>query len=346
MTRARDRLILFGTVSQSRLAKEWLSARGSDRQAAGSASSYADWLALWFSMNEAGAVKEQRAGQTQELRWSIHQPATLLATGTPAPTPGSSPESPIDFGSPAWRDLGQQFNWTYPFQAATHIPAKTSVSVLRRQAGGGESDEAAVVLEGIAAAAGKARWSGGSASKLSAADVGSAHHQFLQWMSLEKADGVAALAEEAQRLQREAKLSAQEVAALDLEALADFWAGDLGRQIRARSDRVRRELAFTARFGPQELGGMLTLDWRGQLEREFILVQGVADLVVLDTDELWLLDFKTDQVAPNELPVRVKDYGLQLKLYSAALSRIYQRPVSQSWLCFLSQRQAVAVSPT
>jgi ATP-dependent exoDNAse (exonuclease V) beta subunit len=57
--------------------------------------------------------------------------------------------------------------------------------------------------------------------------------------------------------------------------------------------------------------------------------------------EIWLIDFKTDRVASGELPNKVKVYEPQLKLYAQALSRIYGRPVSQSWLYFLAARTPV-----
>jgi ATP-dependent helicase/nuclease subunit A len=81
------------------------------------------------------------------------------------------------------------------------------------------------------------------------------------------------------------------------------------------------------------------------LENEFVVVQGVADLVVLLPEEIWLVDFKTDSAKPNEMDRKVQLYGPQLKLYSRALCLIYQRPVSACWLYFLSARKAVEIQP-
>src|SRR5208282_3490873 len=90
--------------------------------------------------------------------------------------------------------------------------------------------------------------------KLSAAEMGTAHHKFLQYFALENAGSVAALETEARRLEREKILSADECAALDLDALADFWNSLPGRKIRAQPpESVKRELPFTAKFSPAEL---------------------------------------------------------------------------------------------
>src|SRR5208283_369647 len=87
-----------------------------------------------------------------------------------------------------------------------------------------------------------------------AAEAGAAHHTFLQHVALEKTSDRATLASEAQRLEREKILSADERAVLDLDALEDFWRSPLGKKIRAQPpDSVKRELPFTAKFSPAEL---------------------------------------------------------------------------------------------
>ena len=55
-----------------------------------------------------------------------------------------------------------------------------------------------------------------------------------------------------ERLERERDLSADECAVLDLDA-APHSGIRAGQKIRANAGNVRRELAFTARFSPQEM---------------------------------------------------------------------------------------------
>jgi len=79
----------------------------------------------------------------------------------------------------------------------------------------------------------------------------------------------------------------------------------------------------------------------GLPDDEFVVVQGFADLAVISPDEIWLVDFKTDHVDSRELAAVVKFYEPQLKLYALALGRIYRRPVTESWLHFLSLKKSV-----
>src|SRR5208282_4015298 len=97
------------------------------------------------------------------------------------------------------------------------------------------------------------------------------------------------------------------------------------------------------RFSPVELHAIAGVESAAGLDDEFIVVQGVADLVVLLPREIWLVDFKTDDVRPDDLPAKLKAYQPQLKLYARALAKIYARPVTNCWLHFLSVRKTVPV---
>jgi ATP-dependent helicase/nuclease subunit A len=353
MTRARDTLILSGTVAQNKLSGLWQQPRQPSTALLAGARAYTDWLGLWFSLNARTEAKDSLAGETTLLRWSIHDPAQLV--GPEDQTPALEPAKPceIAFESEAWRLVQQRLSWQYRFSAATQQPAKTSVSVLRRQAGeANQDDEAALLLPLAGPTLGasvpirsdtvlsqKTR----SASRLSAADIGSAHHEFLQLVSLDRTGSAVDLSQEAHRLQRETRLTPEQLAVFDFDGLAFFWDSTLGRRIRTEKEFVQRELAFTARFAPAELPAMFDQARDPSLEGEFVLVQGVVDLAVISPTGIWLIDFKTDQLVPNELAARVKTYEPQLRLYSAALSKIYQRPVSESWIYFLGLREAVVV---
>jgi ATP-dependent exoDNAse (exonuclease V) beta subunit len=62
-------------------------------------------------------------------------------------------------------------------------------------------------------------------------------------------------------------------------------------------------------------------------------------------EEIWVVDFKTDQVNANELAEKTHNYQRQLRLYARALRRIYGRPVTRSWLHFLTPGQSVTLQP-
>jgi ATP-dependent helicase/nuclease subunit A len=350
MTRARDTLILSGTVTENKWQMLWTKPGAVTPREILAAKCCADWLGLWFAQNASGVSVEMTEGEQSHLRWRIAgddepaiRPGEIL--GEPAladDRPGSRGRSPhqleaLDDGTK--QKLRDRLTWEYPFTAATKQAAKSSVTALRRQVADELDDEAGQMFAPRQFVRTVKRAHG----KLSAAETGSAHHKFLQHLALESASDVAALKSEVARLQREKVLSANECAALDLEVVSAFWRSAPGRRIRANAVNARRELAFTAKFSPQELVEIVGTKPAARLENEFVVVQGVADLVVLLPEEIWLVDFKTDGVRAGELPAKIKIYAPQLKLYARALARIYSRPVTACWLHFLSQNRSVLI---
>lgn len=74
-----------------------------------------------------------------------------------------------------------------------------------------------------------------------------------------------------------------------------------------------------------------------------MVVQGVADLVVMQPAEIWLVDFKSDALAPAELPDKIRAYTPQLAVYGAALAKTFGRPVTRRWLHFLALNRTEAI---
>ena len=138
-------------------------------------------------------------------------------------------------------------------------------------------------------------------------------------------------------------MNAEETAVIDLEALAEFWNSPLGQKIRGQAHYVQRELPFTTRFSPLSLAAITGEVVQPTLRDEFIIVQGVADLVVLAPEKICLVDFKTDDLEPSEVAARAQLYEAQMRLYAGAFSQIYSRPVTECWLYFLKVGRAVKV---
>jgi ATP-dependent helicase/nuclease subunit A len=342
-TRARDTLVLTGSVTPSRFARLW-SAPPANADATLRARSYADWLAFWFAQNVPASALSAGAGQNNLLRWFVHSDSRLVQRQVPPVPLNPDPAGKIDFASASWRALEGRLQWQYPFAAATEQPAKTSVSALSQQALVDADDLAFAPSYWPPKPRLTADIPQGGSIGLSAAEIGSAHHLFLQLVSFEATGSASALRADAERLVQALRLSQAQAGVLDFDALARFWCSDLGTRIRQRARLVHRELPFTARFTPAELAGRLNLSPPSRLEGEFVLVQGVADLVVIGSDDIWLVDFKTDQFEPGDLPAHLARYQPQIELYALALSRIYQRPVSEAWLHFLCLRESVRLA--
>ena len=331
LTRAEHRLILAGTATAKSIGEKWpkRAPQGATPAEILASAGYLDWIGSW----PPGAANLENSGQNAFFTWTVFDDdhPWLAPPGKPAAEAAGAAGQP-DL-SPEARD---RLDWRYPFRGDTDIPAKAAVSELRREMAGADEEPAPPLF----AVDTSSRAADGT---LTAAEIGSAHHAFLEVVALERARSVEGLREEAARLCREHRLTPEQCACLDLDALAAFWQSEPGQTLLGQLPALRRELAFTARLDALELARLGAAAFAGAGAGEFVVVQGVIDLAAILPEEIWLLDFKTDHFPARELGEKVKLYRPQIELYAAALSRIHRRPVTRRWLHFLAHRHTAKV---
>ena len=346
MTRARDALILTATASVKGDPK-WSSAesRPLSAQEILAARSYFAWLRLWLpQVTRAEDWVSDHEGANDLLRWKIHDPNDPWLATAHMET-GHRTGDGLALPSKIERiTVKERWTWQYPFDAATTEPAKTSLSALQRRLRDETDGETRTLFQDSAYRPQVGSGAHAVTGKLSAADIGTAHHLFLQMARLDRVVSLPDLKGEVERLRQAAVLADEEAAALDLDALLAFWQSEPGRRIRAQPPQnVHREMPFTARMSPADLrAAMLPVNDRLR-DDEFVVVQGVIDLAVILAKEIWLVDFKTDHLTARRLEEKAAFYGPQLRLYGLALGRIHRRPVAQSWLHFLALQKTVSV---
>ncbi len=342
-TRARDRLLLFGTTRRADPSEAWAPVAGAARAAGGAggarlpvhdllgAADPLGWLGPALGALSEPDWASRPSGRSERFTWQVHSTPPEVAAVVPLPESG-----PADAGESV--DPG----WRYPHEPATREPAKTTVTALRRRASLEDPDDATPFPGSAGGTAGRR---GGGAGNRSAAERGTLHHRFLEHVdpaACGSADGVGS---ERDRLVREGHLRADEAAALDLPALVRFWESPLGVRAReaAAAGSLRREFPFTVRLDGADLRSVgITAD--GLADGEFVVAQGVIDLAGEDADGLWILDFKTDAVSPGASTAeRAAAYRPQLRAYALALGRILGRPVTGCWLHFLATGASVQV---
>jgi ATP-dependent helicase/nuclease subunit A len=345
LTRASDQLILTAVATHKNLDEKWPeAAKQTPAHLFRSAHSFLDWIGPWLQTG-AGTPDwaQSPEGSSNLLQWHLHsadaEPELSPEDAAGASIPASHPSTLDPRPSPLSTALRLQ--WQYPHRAATLEPGKTSVSILRRRAP--IEDEDALAAARFLPATGFERVRTGGA--MGAADIGKAHHLFLELASFSMLSGESALRAEAQRLTEAGLLSEAQADALDFPALAAFWNSETGLRLRSQEPRLHREHPFTARLDAADLQALGLPSPHGPLDGEFIVVQGVADLVAVLEHEIWVLDFKTDHPRANEWEAKVRQYTPQLQIYALALSRIYQRPATRLWLHFLRRHETVVIPP-
>ena len=340
LTRAQDMLILTIPLGMTKTGNPF--ARAAAFLAAGAgetlnrqANSFADWLRAALLVHPFGGPLRRLAGDL-ELPFVFTESEITVSVQEVGPEPeasGQEPEQPA--AAPAdpvlVAGLREGFVWRYPAAELAAVPAKVSVTSIVHKAEQTTLERPAFL----------------SRDGLTAAEMGTALHVFLEHADFsalaaaKDAGGLeeAILAERQRQVDRQ--LVAPEIAEkLDVSRIRHFVEGEAFAKICA-ADEVLRELAFiTALPAEAVLAAQGTEGVRA--EGEQVLVQGIADLVLVYPDHLELLDYKTDRRKTEADFLRA--YRAQLNLYALAIDkRFAPKKVTYKGICSLELGKLIEV---
>lgn len=335
MTRACDQLILLGTATAKQMEESWSVPDGGSRSTTQviNRRSLLDLVGpLLPALCEQNEWHSTARGASNLLSWQIFEPdeAIEITTAPPSLQPAASTQLPEANKS----TLNQRLTFSYPYSEAIRQPGKTSVTRVRRQLTESLDAETSEMFPTRRRAKPTRQRTG-----LSAAEIGTAHHAFLQNLNWESVNTLDSLTGEVKRLVASGALTAEQGAALKLEQVLRFSESDVGRAISNRRDAIHRELEFTIAVPYSELSARATnrdeVRSTKVASEDLVIVQGIVDLAVVRNDEIWIIDYKTDHIAASEVPQSITRYAPQLELYRRALEQTYRRPVTRAWLHFL-----------
>lgn len=307
MTRARERLYMVGAVENAEEAQEhWQS---TDPYALLEAKSTLDWVMSALSPD----MLTDHDTDTWQIRFAS-------ADATEPETQETQTEDPEAYETMR-KELFKQLEKSFEPKRKT-LPVKRSVTQLKESAA-----QKQVVLNAPGS---------GVKGSLSAAEIGSAVHEFLQNVDLSayvRADDTQAeLERQKDDLLSAKRLTPEKHAVIDTDIVADFFESPLGARMlvayKKSPDNVLRETAFTCEMGKDEESGR-------PLE-----VQGVIDCCFLENGSWVLVDYKTDRFYTEALwEARRAGYTAQLGYYAAALEKLTKTPVGERHIYFLNERE-------
>lgn len=252
-----------------------------------------------------------------------HRPTRVPLTVQLLPVPEGTPEPPpqpdAEPDAELCRLLRQEFAWQNPREVLQKIPAKVSVSAVAHAARPVALERPAFLQK----------------SGMTGAERGTAIHAFMQSVPL---DGPAPdLPTEVQR-QKDLRLLDPVLAdKLDLDRVQPFFASGVWRRIRA-ARRVLREEPFITALP----AGQVTPE-AGDTSAE-VLVQGIADLVLVFDDHAEICDYKTD--ASRDAEFYKKEYAAQLRLYRHAFALRLGVPVTKLTIYSFTLAQEIDIPLT
>ncbi|MFZ5353392.1 MAG: helicase-exonuclease AddAB subunit AddA [Bacillota bacterium] len=213
--------------------------------------------------------------------------------------------------------------WKYPFKEAEKVPAKLTVTELKRLFGA-ESDVEYSSLY-IPQLAARPRFMEGTTG-MTAAEKGSLMHFVMQHLKLESSLTVEDITMQLRYMVDKELLSEQQLKAVNISKLAVFFDTQLGKRLLG-AKKVYRELPFNIELPCSELYAELPEEVYGNQK---LLLQGVIDCCFEEGDDLVLLDYKTDFVEEQEYEAAIKNrYGIQLEYYARALEQITGKKVKE-----------------
>ncbi len=241
----------------------------------------------------------------------------------------------------------------YPAAALTRIPAVAAASALKRRwttlADEDEpADEAAFVRDAAAGRLGGAAHAPPilkcpqfieSEAGPDPTSLGTWTHEFLQRIELPGPRGADDLRRQLNGLVDAGAFTKEQAEAIDLGAVAWFFATPLGKTLAADATRILREWPFVLGVDPARYDPAAGRASAGDV----MLVRGIIDVLFNPGDGWQVLDYKTDRVSGDALKERAALYAGQLDIYAAAVEAVRRIRPQKLWLVFLAAREIVAV---
>lgn len=163
--------------------------------------------------------------------------------------------------------------------------------------------------------------------KVTGAAIGSAIHELMQRIPMDRKPDLASLQEVLAQVQADQVIKEK----IDLQKILAFFETELGREILSNSQFLYREAPFA----------MLKKD---ELSGEDFVVRGILDGYLLYLDRILLFDYKTDHYQnPSQLVERYRD---QVALYAEALFRSYGIKQVEKYLVLLGGEKVEVVKVT
>ena len=327
LTRARDRLIM--TYASNTLDKDICDiARRMDLSGklamVREAGCPGDWV-LYSAMHrtEAGELFEygDRPMETclREDPWCIRVHTTQAEMTPPSV---EEAEDPGTVSVHTLQQLRQALTFSYAHTAATQAPSKLTATQPKGRLKDTETTELAEEPKPVHRSWRKAHF---AAQKLSGREYGNAIHCIMQHIDYSTCLTEAGLLSELDRLQRRGLLTEEQAVAVDSRSLLCFFHSEFGKRL-SGAQQVLREFKFSILDDAANHGS--------GLEGEQVLLQGVVDCAIVESDGITVLDFKTDDIAEKKLDAAVDGYRHQVEVYARALQRIFQLPVKKKLLYF------------
>jgi ATP-dependent helicase/nuclease subunit A len=316
LTRAKDRLLLVGTVPDAEKALE--NYMYSDAGSRKMTSCYLDMIAPTFLQKKLNCNVHSRsdvflqAVKSENFKDELKE--TLAGTRT------------LPRNAEIEKFVNSRLSFEYPYKKALSAKSKYSVSGITRaeQPAGVEKTAAVpIFMQGV--------------RKPTGAEIGAAVHVVMDKLDFKRAsekfalgdgDGRRYLSELIRELREKIIIAEETAGMINPLRIEMFIKSDIGKRA-ARAEKLYKEAPFNI---VKEIDGIETI------------IQGVIDCYFEENGEYVLIDYKTDYIPKGEGIEKIKEmYGGQVSLYAEALEIIRDVKVKEKYLYLFGRDEAVPV---
>jgi ATP-dependent helicase/nuclease subunit A len=345
MTRAREKLIITGTVNDiSKALEKWTRPAGT---AGGKlpvhyvlkGQSYMDWIGPALLKHKDGGVLRHIAGlgagfeeflAEDPSEWDIRlwNKSDLFNEKKAEKQQDSNfikwlesldTEDKNEFSD----EIAKRLDWEYWYARISKVPAKVSVTELKRRLYTELSDEAGTFPEYLPVLVKKPRFLEGEKG-ISAAEAGTVMHFVMQHIDFRDPD----IETQIKEMISKDLLTEKQALSVDIQRIRRFLKSRLGMRMLA-SDSINREVPFNIEIPCSELYRNIDDE---ECRSETLLLQGIIDCFFEDDDGIVLIDYKTDYVPAGGADSIRDRYRLQMEYYSRALEKLTGKRVKEKYI--------------
>ncbi len=318
LTRPRDRLTMICRISSSE--KEWADyglrlrdgkLRLIDRSKPAAAR---HWILSRVSAHPDGGILASPRTEEEETEGRLRVSLVTPPDGAETPEVTQLPSCGLTREELAARFAPPYHNYL------SAVPAKVSVTEIAKSPADPDSE---LLLQDTPLS--RPKFLDGTAQ--TGAERGTALHTYCQF-----ADFSGDLEGEILRLTQSGHLSEIAAKGLNRPQLQAFLDSDLAQSL-SRAVTYDREVRFTCPVPVSDY--TKNPGYKGEL-----LLQGAMDLLIEEEDGYVIVDFKSDKTDETTL---ISRYSRQLKLYAAAVNRLYEKPVKRCLIWSFSLKKAIPV---
>ncbi len=220
--------------------------------------------------------------------------------------------------------LKNRFEYEYPFGYLRDIPAKVSVSDLKKASFEEQEEETEALFTEKEPEPIFPRFIQEKPEDVGGARRGTVYHRVMECLDYEKASSKKEVEEQLSDLVSRKKLTPLERDLVRPGDIVHFAGSPLGQRMGKafREGTLKREQPFVFSVP----ASLLNENWAGP---ETVLVQGIIDAYFMEEGEIVLVDYKTDHVSRDGRQILADRYRVQLEDYAAALERLLKVRVKE-----------------